>query len=440
MEIPRITGNVVFTDGVRPATIFIENGVISAVSGAIEPFSDAELIFPGFIDIHVHAREYPRPDDSDREALKKWEAACRKETFETAGRAAIRGGVTLFAAMPNDPSPPDNEDSYYLKGALAEESSLCPVILLAAVTERSEPWEDLPYKVYLDARPSPVSFTSWRDLETVLARYRGCRVFFHAEDPEILARSGSSGPRWKTRPAEAEVRAVDKLLDLTAKFDLRSHICHVSTDGAVALIDEYNRDTRDIVTCEATPHHLYFSVEDGDILCAGQRNSPVAGLLDCNPPLRSEDDRRTLVNALSVGYVQVLATDHAPHTLEDKANGAPGMPHLDTVGPFVSWLLRDCGVPPYRIAEAFAVMPGWIMNPFLDVPVGDIDVGYEANFTLLDLSATTLVEGSQIKGRGSLQTRCGWSPFDGVLFPGAVKQTVVRGRDLLSLNNGGRAR
>jgi dihydroorotase len=430
MEISRITGNTVFPDGVRPATILIENGVLKAVLEADETFSNAELIFPGFIDIHVHAREYPRPDDSDPEALKKWESACRKETFATAGRAAVRGGVTLFAAMPNDAAPPDNAGSYSLKAGLTE-SSLCPVLLFAAVTQRSEPWADLPYKVYLDAKPSPVSFTSWRDLETVLSRYRGCHVFFHAEDPEILGRSGSSGPRWKTRPADVEVRAVDKLLDLTAKFDLQTHVCHVSTQRSVGLIEDYNRDTRKPVTCEATPHHLYFSVEGGDILCAGRRNSPVADLLDCNPPLRSEDDRRFLLDALREGLVHVLATDHAPHTLEDKAAGAPGMPHLDTVGAFVCWLLRDCGFSPVRIAEVFAAVPGEIVSHFLEVPQGSIEVGNVASLTILDITGTTLVEGSQIKGRGSLETRCGWSPFEGTLFPGAVKRTVVRGRDVL---------
>ncbi len=435
MEISRMTGNTVFPDGVRPAVILIENGLIKEISEAEAPFSDSELIFPGFIDIHVHAREYPQPKDSDPEALKRWEAACRKETFATAGKAAIRGGVVLFAAMPNDAVPPNDADSYSRKAGLTG-TSPCPVLLFAAVTKRSEPWAELPYKVYLDESPSSVSFTSWRDLETVLSRYRGCHVFFHAEDPEILRRNASPGPRWKTRPADAEVQAVDKVLDLTVKFDLRSHICHVSTDGAVGLIDEYNRDTRRQVTCEVTPHHLYFSVEGGDILCAGQRNSPVADLLGCNPPLRSEDDRRSLVAALQSGHVHVLATDHAPHTLDDKAGGSPGMPHLDTVGAFVSWLMQDCGFSPVRIAEVFAGAPGEIIHPYLEWPQGRIEVGSAANFSVLDLSGTTEVEGSHIKGRGPLETRCGWSPFDGIRFPGAVKRTVVRGRDLLSSGDG----
>ncbi|MDQ7785747.1 MAG: amidohydrolase family protein [Desulfomonilaceae bacterium] len=431
MEISRITANTVFSDGVRPATIHIENGVVSAVSEPIETFSDAELVFPGFIDIHVHAREFPRPENADPKAREKWETACRKETFASAGRAAVHGGVVLFAAMPNDAVPPDNAASYALKASLTE-ASLCPVLLFAAVTERSEPWANLPYKVYLDSARSPVSFTSWSDLETVLARYRGCHVFFHAEDPEILGQSPYLGPRWETRPPEAEVRAVDRLLDLTNRFDLQAHICHVSTERGATLIDDYNRNARVPVTCEVTPHHLYFSVERGGVLCAGRAGHPAADLLDCNPPLRSEHDRRFLVDALRQGLVQVLATDHAPHTREDKAEGAPGMPHLDTAGPFVCWLMRDCGFSPTRIAQVFSEVPGRIMAPYLEGRQGRIEPGNTACLTVLDPSGSTLVEGSRIMGKGPLETRCKWSPFEGIPLPGTVKQTVVGGREVFA--------
>ena len=123
---------------------------------------------------------------------------------------------------------------------------------------------NLPYKVYLDIAPSPVSFTTWADLETALARYRGCRVFFHAEDPETLRKFTGDGPRWKNRPPEAEISAVEKILELTAKLGLHSHICHVSTEKAVSLICDYNRVSEDRVTCEVTPHHLFFSIRDGE--------------------------------------------------------------------------------------------------------------------------------------------------------------------------------
>ncbi len=359
--------------------------------------------------------------------MAQWEATCRKETFRSAGEAAINGGVTLFGAMPNDPMPPDNARAYARKREISA-SSICPVILFAAITERSEPWQDIPYKVYLDAAPSPVSFTSWGDLENVLARYSKCRVFFHAEDPEILRHFQGPGPRWKTRPPEAEIRAVEKILELTAKLGLHSHICHVSTERAVSLIGDYNRTSEDRVTCEVTPHHLFFSVQDGKILAAGEQNVSASALLECNPPMRPESDRRFLLDALKEGVIDVLASDHAPHTMDDKRNGSPGMPHLDTLGPFAGWLMNQCEYSPVRVAEVLSTAPARLFHQDLDLPQGTIGTGYAASLTILDIRNSTLVEGNRIKGRGALKTLCGWSPFEGVRLPARVAGTVVRGK------------
>jgi len=383
------------------------------------------MILPGFVDLHVHAREYARPLGHDPAAIEKWEAACRKETFATAGQAAVNGGVTLFAAMPNDPTPPDNPATYACKQAIAGSSS-CPVVLFAAVTKSSEPWEDLPYKVYLDSAPSPVSFTNWDDLENALSRYRGYRAFFHAEDPDILRRTGP-GPRWLTRPPEAEIIAVEKILELSAKLGLHTHICHVSARKAVELIDSYNRAGGNSVTCEVTPHHLFFSVREGAISSAESVDVPAAALLECNPPLRSEDDRSFMVDALKEGLVDVLASDHAPHNIDDKMKGAPGMPHLDTLGPFAGWLMKKCGFTPTRIAAVLSQVPGKILEPDLARPHGSIEPGFEASFTVLDLEVETLVEENGISGRGPLKTQCGWSPFQGIRLPSAVNATIIRG-------------
>ncbi|MGO9570788.1 MAG: amidohydrolase family protein, partial [Desulfomonilaceae bacterium] len=388
---------------------------------------NGNLLFPGFIDAHVHAREYPRPSPSNAQAMTQWEATCRKETFRSAGEAAINGGVTLFAAMPNDPVPPDNADAYREKQRIAS-SSRCPVIMFAAITGHSEPWGDVPYKVYLDIALSPVSFTTWADVENALVRYRGCRVFFHAEDPETLKNFRGDGPRWKTRPAEAEIRAVEKILELTAKLGLHSHICHVSTEKAVSLICDYNRVSEDRVTCEVTPHHLFFSVREGNVFATGAKEIPASALLDCNPPLRAEDDRRFLVDALKDGVVDLLASDHAPHTMDDKRGGSPGMPHLDTLAPFSGWLMNECGFRPERVAEVLSAAPARLFRKELDLPHGAIESGYAASFTLLDTTGSTLVEGNQIKWRGPLGTLCGWSPFEGVALPARVVGTVVRGK------------
>lgn len=427
----RIECNVVLPSGVKRAGICwdTETGRIVSVDDTLVSAPEQLLLFPGFIDIHVHAREFPRPSETDGRAMALWEAACRKETFASAGDAAINGGVTLFAAMPNDPVPPADPETYERKRQAAKRSA-CPAVLFGAITENSEPWEDLPYKVYLDVSPSPTCFSYWNTVESVLQRYRGCRVFFHAEDPEILIDYPNEAPRWKNRPPEAEIRAVRQILSMTAKFALRTHICHVSTEGAVRLIEDYNRHSQQKVTCEVTPHHLFFGVSDGKITCCGGGELSDVTLLDCNPPLRQEGDRRFVIEALREGLIDVLASDHAPHTLDDKRNGAPGMPHLDTLGPFVGVLLKQWNFSPVRVAEILCAAPGRLFSQDLGIPQGELQPGYAASFSLLNLADSTLVDGNLIRGRGVLKTRCGWSPFSGIELPASVETVIIRGRTM----------
>jgi dihydroorotase len=428
MKLKSISGRVVFPHGIVHAQISIDpvSGSIASIS-ELPAKEDGPLIFPGFIDLHVHAREYPRPEDSTHQALEKWTATCKKETFATAGRAAINGGVTFFAAMPNDPVPPDNEESYARK-IVVSASSACPVVLFGAITESSEPWADIPHKVYLDAQPSSVSFTQWSVLEAALSRYRGRRVFFHAEDPEILKKSSGAGPRWETRPSEVEISAVEKILELTARFGLHSHICHASTEKTVVMIQEYNRSSTDKVTCEVTPHHLFFSIENSKVRSAVPGKIGKPEFLESNPPLRSEGDRRFLLDALKQGTIDLLASDHAPHTPDDKRLGAPGMPHLDTLGAFGGWLVNECRFTASDVARILSAVPARLLSQNLDRPHGIIQSGAVASFTLLDLQRTTLAQDDIIVGRGRLETLCGWSPFDSIPLPATVAKTIVRGK------------
>ncbi len=430
MEPLHITGRTVFPDGVSSSRIGIDptSGTIISIEKSTELISSNQLIFPGFIDVHVHAREYAKPEASDLPAVARWETACRKEVFATAGEAAINGGVTLIAAMPNDPIPPDNSERYFQKIQLAK-SSPCLVIPFACATPASEPWTDVPYKVYLDSTPSASSFDHWNGLQETLSRYKGCRVFFHAEDPDVLRQFPEGSPRWRNRPPEAEVSAVRKLLEITAKYDLRSHICHISTSKAVMLVQDYNRNSDNKVTSEATPHHLFFSIIDEKAVSADGRPIPNADFLECNPPLRSEQDSAFLVDALKDGHIDILASDHAPHTIEDKRNGAPGMPHLDTLGPFAGWLMNKHGFSPERIAEILASVPARIFSPDLEIPQGIIAVGMAASLTILDLDRETVVDQDGIRDRGPFKTRCAWSPFTGFSFPASVSATILHGRE-----------
>ncbi len=423
-----LIATAVFRDGVCPAQIEMDapSGTISSVERSPGEGSERLLLFPGFIDIHVHAREFPKPLESDAVLLQSWERACRKENFLTAARAALNGGVTLYGAMPNDPIPPSDEKAHARKVALAGRS-VCPVIVFGLIDKHSEPWSEIPYKLYLDAKGSHGAISDWISVDRALSRFRGRHVFFHAEDPLTLENAPKQGPRWITRPPEAETIAVERILDLTSKYGIRAHICHVSTERAVRIIADHNRASSTRVTCEVTPHHLYFSVHEDAIKAAGSIPPALADWLGSNPPLRSEQDRCFLVEALKDGLIDALATDHAPHTAEDKRLAAPGVPHLDTLGGFVGWMMVEWAFSPQRIAEVLAVAPGRLMAPYLDCPHGEIRPGAAASFTELDLGRYTEVRGDMIAGRGRLETLCRWSPFEGVSLPAGVSRTVIRG-------------
>lgn len=420
----------VLPDGIKPTHIEVDqkSGKIESTIAESGSVDESCLLFPGFVDIHVHAREFPKPRSGEKGLIDKWESACAKEVFSTAGNAAINGGVTCFAAMPNDPVPPDNKIAFDRKRLLAEESQ-CPVVLFALITESSEPWGDLPYKLYLDHSANKGSFSNWQSVEDALNRYKGQRVFFHAEDPEILRENTDQPSHGKKRPPEAEIRAVSKILNLTHKHGLATHICHISTEVAVKLISEFNQSSSEKVTCEVTPHHLFFSVSEDGYLGGGQKTLVPDYFLNCNPPIRSEQDRQIMIEALREGLIQVLASDHAPHTVAEKKLGVSGMPHLDSFGPFSGWLIKECGFDPKRIAQALSEEPCRIMAPNLSAKYGRVQKGYGASFTVLDFGRTTNIgTPDDSNSNRRIFSRCGWSPFEHLSLPAYTKFTIINGR------------
>ncbi len=426
----KIAYNAVCDDAIRPIQITINeaDGTIEEIEKAEQTPNPNYILFPGFIDIHVHAREFPKPSASSS-MFAKWEAACRKETFQTAGLAAINGGVVLLGAMPNDAVPPDNVDAYEQKKRLSRKSA-CPVVVYGAITKNSEPWADIPYKLYLDKNSSSVNFATWREAQSVLARYKNCRLFFHAEDPELLQLDASNS-RSVTRPPQSEVQAVENIIEATEKFGLKSHICHISTRSALEKIIEHNRGSSRKITTEVTPHHLFYSFQAGQIYSPFIEAIDHPELLECNPPIRTEENRQFLLDCLKAGSIDVLASDHAPHTFEDKKNGAPGMPHLDTLGLFAAFLINRAGFTPSVIARVMSSRPAEFFLPDLPVPYGKIQVGHAASFTILDITAQSKLTDKGIEGRGAFKTKCGWSPFAGFTFPGNVYATYVLGKKMV---------
>jgi len=406
----RVEGRIANEDAEFDGAIEIDTktGLITRV-GPREGRSDLDangcVIFAGFGDLHVHARE----DVSGREMYK--------EDFASAAAAAIHGGVTHFADMPNNPVAPIDDASYAAKERLSAGAAV-HITLYGGIGPGTRPLARVvPYKAFMGPSVGELFFSSPEQLEETIARYRGCNVSFHCEDPLILDASRWAGTHEQRRPAKAEISATRFALQLIEKYELQGKLCHFSTgEGLKDVIAAKARGVK--VTCEVTPHHLYF---DDTMLNEANRL-----WLQMNPPLRGHEDRLAMIEALRTGEIDYLATDHAPHSLEEKGKGTSGVPHLDTYGAFATWLMAEHGFTAQQIGRVCAGNPGRFVRPYLPQSFGKgfgrVEEGHVGSLTVLDLKTPYVVT------RASLRTKCGWSPFEGVSFPGSVRHTVVRGR------------
>jgi dihydroorotase len=404
-----VEGRLADIDGVRAGQVCIEDGTISAVGPSLgkpdHVFGDDCLIFAGMGDIHIHARE----DVTGKET--------HKETFATAAAAALHGGVVHVADMPNNPAAPIDDASYAAKERLLDSQHL-PVTftLYAGVGPGTRPLErHVPYKAYMGPSVGELYFRTLEELEQTLAHYRSKAVSFHCEDPVLLDKHKSAPTHESRRPPECELSATRFALAMIEKYGLAGKLCHYSVGEGLQLIRDAKKKGLP-VTAEVTPHHVFF-----DTAMITDKNRP---WMQMNPPLRSPADRAAMLEALRDGTADYLATDHAPHTIAEKERGISGQPHLDTYGPFVTWLLAEKGFTPERIAAICSANPGTFVNAFRKEKFGRVLPGYVGSLTVLNLRRPTTVR------REDLKTRCGWSPFEGVTFPGSVVAVFVYGHRL----------
>ena len=403
---PIIEGPLADIDGVRRAQIAIDHGIITAVGPDLgtptHVFGETCLIFAGMGDIHIHARE----DITGREM--------HKETFACVSAAALNGGVLHVADMPNNPAAPVDEASYAVKETLLLKQNL-PVsfTLYAGIGPGTKPLTRVvPYKAYMGPSVGHLFFSTLEHLEETLANYAGQAVSFHCEDPVLLEKHKGAATHEAKRPPECELSATRFALAMIEKYRLVGKLCHYSVGEGLPLIRAAKAKGLP-VTAEVTPHHVYF--DTAQITAA---NRP---WMQMNPPLRSPGDRAAMLEALRDGTADYLATDHAPHTLAEKEKGISGQPHLDTYGPFVTWLIVEQGFTPERIAAICSANPGTFVNPYQTEKRGRLLPGYVGSLTVLDLKKPLTIR------REDLKTKCGWSPFEGVTFPGSVAAVFVRG-------------
>jgi len=386
-----------------------ETGLIESI-GFFNEHADIKgnfLIFPGFVDIHVHGRE----DTTGR--------GNHKEDFHTLSAAAYNGGVVAAACMPNTPRPPTTEDVYEEIAALAAKAPL-DILLYGGIAHDSRPFQrPVPYKGFLAESVGGLRFDSAAEAKATLRHYSGKHVSLHCDDTQILEINEVKTAHEDRRPAESEIEGIRLAIDMAEEFKFFLKVVHVSTREGLRLIKAARIRGTPVAT-EGTPHHAFF-----DRTMLDETNAP---WLRMNPPLRLPDDRYAILQGLKMKDVQYLATDHAPHTKAEKLSpaGISGVPHLDTFGAFTTWLMAEQAFEPEDIARVASFNPGAWFNRFIvregnGLGFGKVSPGFIGSLTLIDMQTPTTVEEKKLK------TRCGWSPFTGLTFPGSVAYTIARG-------------
>lgn len=397
--------------------ILISGGKIADVKARIEEIPDRTIdasgliVVPGLIDMHVHLRQ---PGFE------------HKETIATGSRAAAKGGFTTIACMPNTDPVNDSPETTGFILAEAERHSPVHILPIAAVTRGLKGTELTDMEALVkagavafsdDGQPVPGDGIMRRALEK--ASGLGALIIDHCEDKSLAAggsvHDGIAARRLGLRgiPSASEENPVRRDISLAAETGARVHIAHLSVQGAVRAVAEAKAlGTR--VSAEATPHHLL--LRDEDIL------SPDTNF-KMNPPLRGADDVAALRKALLDGTIDVIATDHAPHTEKEKAvpfgNAPFGIVGLETA---VS-LILDGFVSPEdlsltRFAELMSFHPARLLGLS---DKGRIASGADADLTLLDLEKRIVVD------KTTFVSRSRNTPFNGWALRGAPVMTIVGG-------------
>ena len=365
------------------------------------------LVTKGFTDLHVHLRE---------------PGFTSKETILTGTRAAARGGFTTVCAMPNLNPVPDCPENLGKELEIIRRDALVEVLPYASITKGRKGRELVDFAALQDRC---VAFSDdgsgVQDGEVMLAAMKeaarlGCIIAAHCEDESLLDGGYIHKGRYCLEHghrgicSESEWKQIERDLSICEQTGCRYHVCHVSTAESVALIREAKaRGVR--VSCETAPHYL--------LLCEDDLQED--GRFKMNPPLRTAEDRDALVEALRDGTIDAIATDHAPHTAEEKSRGlrgsAMGITGLETAFPVLyTGLVRSGKISLERLLEAMSAGPRRIFR--LDNPLNEEE---PADFTIIDLNEKYRIDSREFLSMGHS------TPFDGMEVCGRIIMTIKGG-------------
>lgn len=367
-------------------------------------------VLPGVIDTQVHFRE----------PGLEW-----KEDLETGSRAAALGGVVAVFEMPNTNPNTTDPDTMADKLARAKDRMWTDHAFYVGGTHENADYlgelERLPgccgVKVFMGASTGDLLIADDEGVRKVLSNVRR-RATFHSEDEyrlverRGLARTGDWTSHPEVRDAESAIRSTRRLVGLAQETGARIHVLHVTTKDEM----EYLRFHKDVATVEITPQHL--------TLAAPEAYERLGAYAQMNPPIRSQEHVDALwLWGMQQGVADVLGSDHAPHTKEEKAKPYPaspsGMPGVQTLVPL---MLTHVAQGRLSLERFIDLTSAGAQRVFGTANKGRMAVSYDADLTLVDLKAKRVITHDQ------QASRCGWTPFDGVEATGWPMATIVRGR------------
>lgn len=403
--------------------VFIEDGLISEIASSISAKSpnltivDAEgnYLFPGIIDDQVHFRE---------------PGLTHKETIEAGSRAAVAGGITSFIEMPNTQPQTTTIDLLEEKYKMAEDSSYANYAFMFGGTndnleeiKKIDPKTVPALKLFLGSSTGNMLVDDEKVLEKIF-KESPVIIAAHCEDEatikknlqECVERYGDDIPielHPKIRSEEACYLSSSKAVALAKKTGARLHVFHLSTARELKLFDNKKALKDKKITAEVCIHHLWFN--DSDYQKKGT-------FIKWNPAVKTEKDQEALLKALIEDKIDVIATDHAPHTKEEKKNvytKAPsGGPLVQHALPAMLQMHHQGKISLEKIVEKMCHNPAILF----DIEKrGFIREGYKADIVLVDLNAPWAVQ------PGNTLYKCGWSPFEGTTFKSRVTHTFVNG-------------
>ena len=408
-------GTIVNHDGTGLGDVGVKDGRIAAI-GDLSQASAGERVdvsglhvLPGVLDTQVHLRE---------------PGAEHKENLEAGGRAAVLGGVTAVFEMPNTKPPTSDAPALAEKVRRASNRMQCDFAFYAgATTENADILGDLEretgccgVKIFMGSSTGNLLVPDDDHVRAVL-RNVSRRVAVHSEDEyrlrerRELAETGNvlTHPVW--RDEETAIRCTNRLLRLAREDGKRIHVLHVTTADEMDILAA----NKDIATVEATPQHLTLAAPD----CYEEMGTRA----QMNPPIRDARHRAGLWRGLAAGIVDIIGSDHAPHTLEEKAQAYPkspsGMPGVQTLVPIMLNHVNEGRLSLARFVDLTSHGPNRVFGLSAK---GRLAVGYDADLTIVDMKKSRKIEDSWIASVSA------WTPFDGMTVTGWPVGTIVRGR------------